>query len=49
MGDVPSMFPRKNCYNYSTEERESDAGDGKVLIQTNAFGEPKTSRHNRPP
>ena len=49
MGDVPSTFPRENCYNYSTEESESDAGDGKVLIRTNAFGEPKTSRHNRPP
>ena len=49
MGDVPSTFPRENCYNYSTEESESDAGDGKGLLRTNAFGEPKTSRHNRPP
>ena len=49
MADVPSTFPRENGYNYSTEESESDAGDGKGLLRTNAFGEPKTSRHNRPP
>ena len=49
MGDVPSTFPREKCYNYSTEESESDVGDGKVFTRTNAFGEAKTSRHNRPP
>ena len=49
MGDVPSTFPREKCYNYSTEESESDVGDGKLFTQTNAFGEAKTSRHNRPP
>ena len=49
MADVPSTFPRENFYNYSTEESESDACDGKCLLRTNAFGEAKTSRHNRPP
>ena len=49
MAHVPSTFPRENFYNYSTEESESDAGDGKGLLRTNAFGEAKTSRHNRPP
>ena len=49
MAHVPLTFPRENFYNYSTEESESDAGDGKGLLRSNAFGEAKTSRHNRPP
>ena len=38
-----------NAYNDTTEESESDVGKGIVLRRRNAFGEPKTSRHNRPP
>ena len=38
-----------NAYNDTTEESESDVGEGIVLRRRNAFGEPKTSRHNRPP
>ena len=38
-----------NAYNDTTEESESDVGKGIVLRRTNAFGEPKTTRHNRPP
>ena len=38
-----------NAYNDTTEESESDVGEGIVLQRRNAFGEPKTSRHNRPP
>ena len=38
-----------NAYNDTTEESESDVGKGIVLLGRNAFGEPKTSRHNRPP
>ena len=49
MGDVPSTFPTTKIYNDSTEESERDVGDANVLRQTNAFGEAKTSRHNRPP
>ena len=49
MAHVPSTFPRENFYNYSTEESESDAADGKGLLRTNAFGQAKTSSHNRPP
>ena len=49
MPTVPSTFPSTKIYNYSTEESESDVGDDNVLRQTNAFGEAKTSRHNRPP
>ena len=33
----------------TTEESESDVGEGNMLRRTNAFGEPKTTRHNRPP
>ena len=36
-----------NAYNDTTEESESDVGEGIVLGRTNAFGEPKTSRHNQ--
>ena len=49
MGDVQSTFPSTKNYNDSREESESDVGDGNVLRRTNAFGEAKTSRHNRPP
>ena len=49
MPTVPSTFPSTKIYNDSTEESESDVGDDNVLGQTNAFGEAKTSRHNRPP
>ena len=38
-----------NAYNDTTEESESDVGEGIVLRRRNAFGEPKTRRHNRPP
>ena len=38
-----------NAYNDITEESESDVGEGIVLGRRNAFGEPKTSRQNRPP
>ena len=38
-----------NAYNDTTEESESDVGEGIVLKRTNAFSEPKTTRHNRPP
>ena len=38
-----------NAYNDTTEESESDVGKGIVLRRRNAFGEPKTSRHKRPP
>ena len=38
-----------NAYNDTTQESESDVGKGIVLRRRNAFGEPKTSRHNRPP
>ena len=49
MPTVPSTFPSTKIYNDSTEESESDVGDDNVLGRTNAFGEAKTSRHNRPP
>ena len=39
----------RNAYNDTTEESESDVGKGIVLRRRNAFGEAKTSRHNRPP
>ena len=39
----------RNASNDTTEESESDVGKGIVLGRTNAFGEPKTTRHNRPP
>ena len=38
-----------NQYNDSTEESESDTGQKTNFTRTNAFGEPKTTRHNRPP
>ena len=38
-----------NRDNYSTEESESDNGEGTRHYKVNAFGEPKPSRHNRPP
>ena len=38
-----------NKDNLSTEESESDTGDHNGNYRVNAFGEPKTSRHNRPP
>ena len=38
-----------NKDNYSTEESESDKGEGTRHYKVNAFGEPKTSQHNRPP
>ena len=38
-----------NRDNYSTEESESDNGEGTRHYKVNAFGEPKTSQHNRPP
>ena len=38
-----------NRDNYSTEESESDNTEGSKHYKVNAFGEPKTSRHNRPP
>ena len=38
-----------NRDNYSTEESESDNGEGTRHYKVNAFGEPKTSGHNRPP
>ena len=37
------------AYHDSTEESESDVGEGNMLRKTNAFGEPKTTRHSRPP
>ena len=37
-----------NRDNYSTEESESDNAEGSRHYKVNAFGEPKTSRHNRP-
>ena len=46
---IPSTFPMTNAYNDTTEEIESDVGEGIVLRRRNAFGEPKTSRQNRPP
>ena len=49
MPTEPSTFPSTKIYNDSTEESESDVGDDNVLGRTNAFGEAKTSRHNRPP
>ena len=49
MPTVPSTFPNTKIYNDSTEESESDVVDDNVLGRTNAFGEVKTSRHNRPP
>ena len=38
-----------NKDNVSTEESESDNGGNIGNYRVNAFGEPKTSRHNRPP
>lgn len=38
-----------NRDNITTEESESDNGDNNGNYRVNAFGEPKTSRHNRPP
>ena len=38
-----------NRDSYSTEESESDNGEGTRHYKVNAFGETKTSRHNRPP
>ena len=38
-----------NAYNDTTEESESDVGEGILLRRRNVFGEPKISRHNRPP
>ena len=38
-----------NRDNYSTEESESDNREGMRHYKVNAFGEPKTSQHNRPP
>ena len=38
-----------NRDNYSTEESESDNTEGSKHYKVNAFGEPKTSQHNRPP
>ena len=37
-----------NRDNYSTEESESDNAKGSKHYKVDAFGEPKTSRHNRP-
>ena len=42
------MFPLTNKENLSTEESESDTGDNFQHFKVNAFGQPKTSRHNRP-
>ena len=49
MPSIPSTFPMTNPYNDTTEESESDVGEGIVLRRTNVFSEPKTTRHNRPP
>ena len=38
-----------NKDNVSMEESESDNGGNIGNYRVNAFGEPKTSRHNRPP
>ena len=46
---IPSTFPITSAYHDTTEESESDVGKGNVLRRTNAFLEPKTTRHNRPP
>ena len=45
---IPATFPLRNQYNDSTEESESDTGQKTYFTRTNAFGEPKTTRHNRP-
>ena len=49
MASIPSTCPTTTAYNDSTEESESYVGDGNLLGRTNTFGEPKTTRHNRPP
>ena len=49
MPSIPSTFPITTAYHDTTEESESDVGKGNVLRRTNAFSEPKTTRHNRPP
>ena len=46
---IPSTFPITTAYHDTTKESESDVGEGNILKRTNAFGEPKTTRHNRPP
>ena len=46
---IPTTFPLTHQYNDSTEESESDTGNKTYFTRTNAFGEPKTTRHNRPP
>ena len=38
-----------NRDNITTKESESDNGDNNGNYRVNTFGEPKTSRHNRPP
>ena len=49
MHSIPSTFPITTAHHDTTEESESDVGEGNILRRTNAFGEPKTTRHNRPP
>ena len=44
-----ALFQSQTAHHDTTEESESDVGEGNMLRRTNAFGEPKTTRHNRPP
>ena len=45
----PQLFQGKNVTIIVQRKVKVVLGDGKLFTWTNAFGEAKTSRHNRPP